>query len=1287
MSRRNHTAAPHPRRRGAASARGALLCAVVGGALTLAGCHERRTGLPRGALDDAWAGAAPVEDALPSLAEVLRLRAPEPAAAPTTLTGGNAAQAFARGEAVTAAVPGSSDGANDRDGAAVACLHAHLTRDYDRVVAACIAFAATWPADPRAVVATHVVASHRGSLPEPARRALLASLPRLVLACAAARTTTPGASCAELAIAVDDAVRGLATSLGDRAALLAARPGGDLQQATAEGPFLNADEALAGGPLATRPLALHPRFRVFDVEAAEGMLTPSRRGVGGWWRLTLRGEATAARRGVLAVRAAGALEVRLDGVPVLVRRPEDPRAAIELTGVDVGAGVHVVEVLAQESGRGVRVGAFDDDGQPLWRPVPRQRWARTAAASVVERAATVAMAQAGAPTDRGDTTALVSLLFAHTRARAGLGATPDDERVLARRLVDVFGWSTPALVAAAQTVEDDALPDRVASALAAPLWVRVLQQWPKNPLALLSQARAAVEERPEEALARFRAVVAAAPAYPIGRRELIDALLERDVLDEARDNALALLALGETNENIDAAAPALRASGDVLRARQLEALRLRRTTEDDDSRALLLAGDVDGARAKLWRLLQRGDDRALERWLDLVELGDPKAALRTLDEAVRRFPNDVGLPLRRAQLVARIEGPSAALRALDTLSTTDTRALRLRAAWGGEAPTGDHAARGDAAIAARLAAATPPLPGFPTVFLLDDFERRFADDGTSIAVRHWVAELRTKDALDAFGELRVDNDEILVRLRVQKPDGSVIEPERHAGVDDVSLPGLAPGDIVEFLSWTVESSARDGFAWETRSLQRAAPAVSRRYVVELPEVLVTQRQVRVLAENGAPSPATTLVGPPERRRVRHVFVSDGAPPLLDEPGAVDRLESEPQGGVVIDVDDDVFRRRRALPFRSSSRPDPWLVDVAARVGGKGSDTERLQRIFRFVAQNVVDADGPADAVGVLAVGRGLRQPLFHALAAAAGVPVQALGLHGTLELERRIPSARAFPVVVTRVLTDGEPHIIAFVDGAALWDGLSPWFQAAETIDLHDGTRGVLDDRHLERSAPEVVVDLAVTEAVKDGAAGRALRGVVALRLPTYLAGHARAGLRQVTEARLAQVLEAALGATLPGVKVTRVATPGLGAEGRPLSLVAGVDLPLSSTTLRLEHVFAGGALAAFNLAPAVGSWSTVAERHRALLLPPGGERLEFRLRVPPRTAFLDVPPDVMTSAGPISLRQKVSVFDDGLTWERVIDRRGARVPTADWPEVRAALAPLVTQVDARIGLVLPPSP
>jgi hypothetical protein len=99
-----------------------------------------------------------------------------------------------------------------------------------------------------------------------------------------------------------------------------------------------------------------------------------------------------------------------------------------------------------------------------------------------------------------------------------------------------------------------------------------------------------------------------------------------------------------------------------------------------------------------------------------------------------------------------------------------------------------------------------------------------------------------------------------------------------------------------------------------------------------------------------------------------------------------------------------------------------------------------------------------------------------------------------------------------------------------------------------------------------------------------------------------------------------------------------------------------------------------------------VAERHRALRVLPDAEVFELRVQLPAGSAVIEVPPDVTLTAGPVTLTQKASVDDRGFLWERRIDRAAVRVPPSAWPELRAALAPLLAQVDGRVAFVVAPT-
>lgn len=1239
-------------------------------AAALLACVSRRGGLSRDALEGSY--ARPPAEKLPTVPELLLLRVPPPAQRPSSLVGSPAAIAFAAGADVGA----------DASADAFACLRADARRDYAAIVARCLSFAETHPADARAPAAVRIVTRHLGSLPEAARQALFDRTAPLVTACAASHGSL---SCADLALVVDDARRQAAGTEAALAGLKETSPWA--LRGAAEGPFDNADDSFAGSLDDAAPLRKHPRYRVFDVadrsDSGAGTLVPSYRDTDGWWRVTVRGTSDDTDA-ILALKAGGPLEVRVDKVPVLVRPRGTLVAELERVPLHLNKGFHTIEILSLETGGGVRVAVVDHRGARALTPVVKQKWGKNAGATRDENDhGAVAALVLPATIDGADADVLSTLLFRHVMARGGVGQTVDDERVLARVLLSQFGWSAPALVAAAQTIEDDALPDRTSAALAAPLWLRVQETWPDHPVALLAQARLAAVARPDDALNAWRAVVAARPDYAIGHRELVNALLEHDVIDEALASANVLLSLGETRENIDASVPALRAAGQMTRALALVE-KGNRNSRDERWRQALRAGDTAAVRQSLVARAEDGDDGVTEAALDLVEIDDVKTALRLVDATLLRHPWDRRLLLRRERLAALDGSVGSVARAVDPFSaalTVDLNGLLWREARGEAVPWSNHFARGDAVIAARRATTVEPWPGFASVFLQDDLERRFAEDGTSLVIRHWIAELRSKEALDGFGELHTGDAERLLRLRVVKKDGRILEPERHSNVDDLSLPELAAGDIVEWLSVEADNALVDGSFWETRSLRQSTPAVTRRYVLALPKKLAERVGARIVNENGAPAAVVShevvaMAGVSVDVDVYSFELA--APPLLDEPMSVDREEVEPMVGLIANIDDRFFQRLRRGDLAWRTRADPWLRAAAALIAGRGSDEEKLQRIFRFVAEEITAEGSPADAVSVLASGSGQRLPLFVALARAAGLTTSVLALHTPSSVSLAFPNRGSWQGLVVRVATGdpGTDHAAWFADKISLLDRLPPVFAGSLTLNLETGARGKLNDDVIEKTPVTLEVDLAL--APKGN-----LQGHVALRLPAYVGDAIRDGLRAATDAQLSQFLEGALTSSFPGVKATRVTVPGLDDAAGPLAVVAEVDIPAgASGTVRFEHLFASGAGAAFRAGSPLQAILRVADRKRPLRSLPEAERLLLAVHLPPTASFVEVPEAADVIAGPVRLTQTSTVEDGTLVWERSIRRSAARVEVADWPQVRAALAPLLSRADARIAFV-----
>jgi hypothetical protein len=1260
--------------------------------IVVVACPSRREGLSRDALERVGE-TGDNREALPTIAALLARRVPLATTAPATLRGSPAARAFALGQPI----PDDSVGA---DAELLRCLRADARRDYPAIARHCATFAGLCRDEPpgsgqvepgqlacrqaaagddlRAPVAVALLTRHLGSFDDEARRTILDHVDDAVSRCRAT-----GGRCATLVVAVALLRQALAEALGDERARRARAVDDEtlwLRHAEVDGPWLDGEAHFVDAARHDRPLRRHPGFRARRLTAERGRLQPAASALAGWYRLTVSGE-SAAGAATLVVTGHGTIEVRVDGLPVLVRHGGDGGPTVELVPLTLAAGGHDIEVLFFDGGRGVSLAVLDDAGRPALRTAPERRWRRPAG---VERRADAGFAGLLLPPafDATDVELLPTVIVRQLAARLGLGLDRLEQQRLTAVLARTWGWSAPAATAAALGVEGDILPDQVLRALAAPLWAAVETSWPDAPLPVLARARRAVDDEPEAALSHYRELVRRAPAYPIGWRELIDELVRAGLVDEAVAAADALLQLGRTTENLDAALRALRAAGALEQVARLTDERLARAAPIARLRRRLQQGETAQVLRDLARDHTGGgdgvddgiDDGIGDVELDLIEVHQPERATDELARRRRLHPDDRALALREARHRADLDSARDLTRQVASLP-----AVLLATALGEPPPWQDAVAEGERIIAARRRG-PPPAPEAGAVTLLQSTERHFAADGSSLTVRHSIFEVRSKESIDAIGELSRHDDDLIVRLRVVKPDGRELEPEHHAEVRDISLTGLAPGDLVEWIIVGVDDGARDGAFWETVSLASASPTVQRRYVATWPATLEAGRSVVAVARHGAPPGVRRRRGD----RVELRFEATDIPPMLDEPHGGHRTDDEPQVGVLIDVDDDLYRALRAERIRGALVRDLWLEETAVELAGRGPARERLERLFRFVASRVVEAP-TADAPATLATGRGQRLLLLLALARAAGLDARALAVHGRLDPALDIPSGRAFSTTVVRVAvgTVGRPDdvaIVAALDDALLLDALPPALRGAAVIDLEDGQRSTLPDSAIDERPVEVAIDLHLDI---DGAVGQ-LQGLAVLRLPAPLAEPVRPTVRTATPEQLQRFVESVLAGSLPGAVASRVSTPGLDVPGAGLSFVADVSVPVDVTApIRFEHLFAGGAAATMRAAPPLSSYARVSQRQRSLVVAPHQERVEVTFRLPASASVVELPPALDLEAGPFSLRQRAAVDDGVVRWERTMGSALARVSPADWPAVRAALAPLMTASDARVAFVV----
>lgn len=1270
-----------------------------------AGCFERR-GVTREQLLDGLEPSAAVS-ALPTVPELLALRVPKPPPVPPALAAQLASPRAApdRGDAEVArlaAALGNIDAADvawqragrdgqDAPGAALdRCLVDSVLRRYATMVEACTTFLRAAPADPRALGAA-LVLQRAASAWRAAGNVVAAEGPAWVKACARA-----GGSCADLAFVVMeqgvDAARAPVARVRFDDAVLAT---GRLRRARVEGPFDGDVHVLLRDDLAGRALTpATPNHGTRSVIYHDGLYAPAAGGQPGLYRITFEGRGQGAA--TLYLLGADAARVRLDGI-IVAERDHDARAPATIrAGVSLEDGDHRVEVLAWVAG-GARVGValLSEDGEPLlrertgagaaaptWRPAGA---AQRALDGAVERIATAHGQQSE------DVDVLLALSWESVLVRPTALIHPDRGQELATTLVARFGWSPLALASAAELIGyDDTLPERVALSLARPLWAHVRARLPEHPVAQVSIARALRDERPDEALDAYRALVTTQPRYPFGHRELIPLALEHGLVDEARASAAALLELDESPENIDAAVPALRAVGEARRAEALvhkQGLLAHAGGNTRRARRAFEAGKTSEGIVMLEETLANEDNpAALEEAVGLLALRDAKLARTLLDGALERWPAHAGLLVRSAELLRARDGDDVAraflVERLPLLRGSE-RAFDLALALGVAAPWHPRLALGDAVIARRRALAAEPWPGHGVVALLDDVERSFFEDGSSWLIRHLMVELRSKEALDAFGEISPGSARV-VRLRVVKPDGTVVEPERHRGVEDVSLPDLALGDIVELLTARQDDPPAVGGFFETRALDHAStPAFTRAYALSFPEGWDVQRRLEVIAR-GVGAERACEVDAEGRRRVRIRLALVDVAPVTPEPSPAPISEAAATAGVAWGVDDAFWARLRGHAIERAAERSAWLDAAARHIAGEGSDTTRLQRLFAFVVQRIEPAAGDDRANTVLATGQGPRTALLLALARAVGLDAAPVALQLPSQADPATLDGSSWSVLAVRVRVAGRTHM-AVVDGNAVLDALPPVARGARVLDLSRDARGFVDtipDGAIDGEGVRVQADLQV-DAVR-----RVMDGVIVLTLPAAKADGARRGVRRATPEQLRQLLEGAFADTLPGIRVLDVNTPDVDNSGAPLRLGARVEVPLpAGAAVRFEHLFAQGVSAGLQLVPPVAGYLHVADRRQALVVTADRERLEIRVVLPPSASFVEVPEALDVAAGPFRLRQRAEVTDGVLVWTRELSSETLRVPVRSWPALRVGLASLTARMDARLAFVLGPGP
>ncbi len=408
------------------------------------------------------------------------------------------------------------------------------------------------------------------------------------------------------------------------------------------------------------------------------------------------------------------------------------------------------------------------------------------------------------------------------------------------------------------------------------------------------------------------------------------------------------------------------------------------------TRARLAArrGRHDDARNLFNKLLDRTPDD-LEILGELADLAIQQdrfdEALRLRREILRISPSQIGMHVGIADLQAHMGDPAAARTSVGTALQKIPHSMTLRrVAEGLGIPDDMHALRVEGSpIIAAYQADKREHTGVSEVLVLDRSAARVYPDGSQRHIVHTITELRSKEAIDRYGEVDPGDGVQVLTLHTIKPDGRIFEPERIPEKDGLSLRGLQIGDFVEyeFMYERSELGLLPGYIdLSTFRFQSAEiPFYISEMIVAHPTTMPLKAEVRVGA------PAATV------RRDGDVTIQtwrvERSPRLGVEPQMRHYLYEVPSVRVYNDVTPEVWLEALGVRLYTMLRGNLELRQRSRQlVAGKRDGLEKLTALHRWVVENIEEVgDLQVPATLTLSARRGGGLILLRSMLREVGI--------------------------------------------------------------------------------------------------------------------------------------------------------------------------------------------------------------------------------------------------------------------------------------------------------------
>lgn len=468
--------------------------------------------------------------------------------------------------------------------------------------------------------------------------------------------------------------------------------------------------------------------------------------------------------------------------------------------------------------------------------------------------------------------------------------------------------------------------------------------------------------------------------------------------------------------------------------------------------------DWKAAIAELRRLEKRRPDRKelAGRIADvLLRSGDPSAAAKQLEKALAKNPRETAVRFRLADMsYARGDG-DALRKALADALRAGAKGGEIRAALDlleGASLLEPYRMNGLAVIKEFEAWEKKGRKMDGTAARVLDYAATWVHpDGASEMLEHEILRMQSQEAIGKEAEQQVPSGFVL-RLRVIKPDGSILEPDVVAGKPTLTMPHLEVGDYVEIEHITPAPSdgahgkRYRGPHWFFREADKGYWRSE--FVVVTPK----DREVEIETVGNVPKPKEKALGPFVERRWR----VDESPPAPEEPDSPNPREFLPsvRCGWGVSLEDTLIRYVDAA---SDDTPlDPRLAKVAQEIVKNipvGKRDARAEALYKFVNDSVQDGQ---DSDGRRAItGRsGSRQSAFAYLARLVDIPVELALVKSRIAPPPlgKMSELEMYDNLVLRLGTEGTPRWLTVRDKFAPYGYVPAELRGQPAIRLVDGT-------------------------------------------------------------------------------------------------------------------------------------------------------------------------------------------------------------------------------------------